>query len=288
MRCEEFRDDLEAFALGALDAAQTRRIAAHLRTCADCTKMVNAYHVALDYMALSVPLYHASPRLKDRILGGVGAFRAPAYLGFMGNRWVARTAAACLLAVAIGGVIWAILLSAEVGRLRRDNAHLAELTQLDSEQRVRLLAVQGELNFARSEQRTMSRALEEQSTLIVLALDPGLIPSELQGTQLQPLAHCQYVWSGKQGLGALTCKDLATTGSTLTYELWATKGDKTLPLGSFGPRTDGSANLLVKFPPETPGPVVNMWVTLESAQGARVRPSNEVVLTRAPDPQATR
>ena len=289
MTCENVREELEAYALGALEPAEARRIAAHLRECSGCTSLVRAYQTAVDYLALSVPLYRASPRLKDRIMGGVGAFRAPAYIGFLSQRWVAPTAAAVLLFLAIGAVAWAVSLSSEVSRLRTDNERLAELTQLDAEQRAVLLRMQGELSSARTEQGRMSKTLEEQATLIIVALDPDLIPSELQGTTLAPSARCNYVWSTKQSVGALTCKDLPSTAFALTYELWTTKGEKTVPVGTFLPRTDGSASVLVKFPADTPGPISNMWVTLEQqASTPRAKPSSEVVLTRSPDQQAAR
>jgi anti-sigma-K factor RskA len=289
VNCEEFREDLEAYALGALEPADARRVSSHLSECRDCNAIVSSYRGVVDYLALSTPLYRASPRLKERILGGIGGLRVPAYVSILTNRWVTATAASILIVVAAGAIAWAVMLSQRVEQLQRDNHALAELTELDVEQRTALLKLQGDLNSARTEQRTMSRTLEEQATLIVIALDPELIPTSLEGTVLAPQARCSYVWSTKQSVGALTCKDLPSTALMLTYELWATKGDKTVPLGTFQPRLDGSASILVKFPAETPGPVVNMWVTLE-AQGAppRSRPSNEVVLHKAPDQQAAR
>jgi hypothetical protein len=287
--CQDYREELEAYALGALETNESRRIAAHLRDCADCTAIVGAYQAAVDHLALSVPRYRASPRLKDRILGGIGAIRQPFYATLLANRWAAATAATVLIAFAVGGIVWATIMSAKVESLQRDNEALAQLTQLDAEQRANLLKLQGDLNSARSEQGRMNRTLEELSTLTVIALDPDLIPTGLEGTALAPTSRCNYVWCTMQSYGALTCKDLPSTAFALTYEFWATKGDKTVPLGTFVPRFDGSANLLVKFPPETPGPVSNMWVTLEQQQAQpRSRPSNDVVLQRSPESQAAR
>lgn len=290
MSCEDFREDLEAYALGALEPLEQRRISAHLRECpSDCNAIVSAYQVAVDYLALSVPRYHASPRLKDRILGGIGAIRQPIYARVLANRWVAASVAAVLVAMAVGGVTWGTILSTQVDRLQKDNRALAQLTQLDAEQRAKLLKLQGNVNSAQTEQGRMNKTLEELSTLTVIALDPDLIPTGLEGTSLAPTSRCNYVWSTKQSYGALTCKDLPSTAFSLTYELWATKGDKTLPLGTFGPRVDGSASLLVKFPTDATGPVSNMWVTLEQQQPQpRSKPSNDVVLQRSPESQAAR
>jgi hypothetical protein len=287
VNCEEIREDLEAFALRAMEPAEMRAIELHIVDCEDCAQIVRAYRMAIDHLALAVPLVRAPTRLKSRVLGGVGVRPLPVPK-LLTSKWVLGTAAAALVALAVGVSAWAMMLSTKVDNLREDNARLAELTQLDAQQRSVLLQLQGELNSARTEQRRMSTTLDEQATLLVIALDPDLIPSELQGTSLAPAASCGYVWSSKQSVGALTCRDLPTTAFFLNYELWATKGDKTVPLGTFLPRTDGTASLLVKFPEAAPGPVVNMWVTLEQSGMTRTKPSDDVVLNRSPDQQAAR
>jgi hypothetical protein len=289
LKCEDVREDLEAYALGALDATQRQRVDAHVRRCRDCYQAYRAIRVTVEHLALSVPLYRASPRLKERIMGGIGHFRG-ATIGpaFLYTRWAAGTAAAALLVLAIGGLAWAIMLSAEVGRLQEDNERLAQLTELDAEQRAALLRIQSDLNSARVEQREMVNTIEEQATLLVIAFDPELIPTDLQGTSLAPQSQCSYVWSSKQSVGALTCKGLPTTSFNVNYELWATKGDKTIAVGTFLARPDGSAQLLVKFPADAPGQLSNLVVTLEQQNVARQRPSGQVVLEQSPAQQAAR
>ncbi len=287
MACEDFREEIEAFVLGALEERDARRVEAHVAGCDECSQLVRAYRTAVDSLAFAVPVYHAPSRLRDRILAGAGAVvpLSPRFLLQM--RWWASAAAVALLAIAIGGIAWAVMLSSEVRSLREDNHQLAELSQLDAVQRTALLQLRGDLNLARNEQQRMNSTLQEQATLIILALDPDLMPTEMQGTAVAPQARCNYVWSTKQALGALTCKDLPTTSFGSIYQLWVTKGEKTVAVGAFLARTDGTAALLVKFPPETPGSVNNLWVTLET-QSASVpaRPSNEVVLLPSPVQQA--
>jgi hypothetical protein len=287
LTCDDIREDLEAYALGALDGVSARQVSEHVRECRDCESIVGDYQLAVESLALAVPLYRAPYRVKDRILGGIGAFPAPA-LSMMRRRWWAMSAAAVLVAFAVGGLAWAIVLSSEVSRLKDDNAHLAELTELDAEQRQALLNLESRLNSARSEQLRLSTTLDEQATLLIVALDPDLVPTELGGTSLAPQASCNYVWSTKQGVGALTCKDMPSTGFSLSYELWAIKGDKSVPVGTFIPRYDGTASLLVKFPLSAQGPVSNLWVTLEAQNSARSAPSSQVVLQPIPPQQASR
>jgi hypothetical protein len=221
-------------------------------------------------------------------MGGAVGVRPRFALGPLhGSRWFAA-AAAVFLAVAIGGMTWAIMLSRQVTELQDKNGKLTELSQLDSAQRAALLRLQSDLNSTKTQQKQMASTLEEQSTLIVLALDPDLVPTELEGTSMAPDASCRYVWSTKQTLGALTCRALPSLSSVLTYEFWAVKGDKTVNLGGFSPRSDGSASLLVKPMPEAPGAPTAMWVTLELATGVVSKPSTQVVLHQAPSQQASR
>lgn len=286
MRCEDIRPDIEAYALSALEPDQAAAVETHVSECKDCAQYLRVYQVAVEHLALAVPLNRAPPRLKNRLLGAVGAplvFAPP----ILRNRWVARAIAASLVVFAIGAIAWAVMLSAEVSKLRDDNQQFAELNDLDSEQRNALLRLQGDLFSARSQQNQLSTTLQEQAKLILLALDPDLVPTELQGTALSPNARCNYVWSGKEAVGALTCKDMSSMTSGQSYQLWATKGDKDLALGYFMARTDGTAQLLVKFPTDAPGPVTNFWVTLEQNQVV-TRPSNQVVLEKVPPTELAR
>ena len=200
-------------------------------------------------------------------------------------------AAFVLLAVAVGGLAWSIILSREVSQLRDDNTALAELTQLDANQRAALLQLRGELYSAKNEQQRMNTTLDEQSRLLVVALDPQLVPSELAGTNVAPNSNCNYVWSRNQGIGALTCKDVPSTATNLTYALWAQRGEKTVPLGTFTPRVDGTASVLVRYPtgPEAgEGPLTDMWVTLETRGASVPRPAGQTILQRIPPNQASR
>ena len=285
--CDGFRDDLEAFALGVLDDAHERQVANHLSECRECSDIVADYDLAIESLALAVPLHRANIRVKDRLLWGIGAFPAP-FVSMVRRRWWSITAAAVLLAFAVGGLTWAIVLSSEVSKLKEDNARLAELTELDAEQRQALLQLEGKLNSAQNEQQRITTTLEEQATFLTVALDPNLIPTELDGTSIAPRATCNYVWSTKQAIGALTCKGMPSTAFGLVYELWAIKGDHAVAVGSFAPNPDGTASILVKYPETVVGPVSSLWVTLEDANALREAPSPEVVLKPAPALQANR
>ena len=288
MTCEELREDLEAYVLGALDAMSARGVDAHLAECIECSDAVGDYQYAVEHLSLAVPLYKASPRLKARVMGGI-SMNTVSLPSPLRSGWLMATAAVLLIGIAIGGAVWASIVSSEVGELKQQNERLITISELDAGQRAALLQVQNQLNSARSEQERLSTTLDEYATLVQIALDPDLIPTQLQGTPLASAASCSYVWSVKQSIGALTCKNLPTTSFVNSYELWADKGNDTLALGSFVPRNDGSASLLVTFPGWATGPMTNLWVTLEPEAGSRASgPSAQVVLQPAPALQAQR
>jgi anti-sigma-K factor RskA len=290
LNCDESREDLEAYALGVLEHDDAHRVETHLGRCDECHTIVQDYQHAMNHLALAVPLYRASPRLKQRIMGGAAGFRPSAIPATLRRSWVMSAAAIAVVGFAIGAIAWSAALSLEVSQLKERNTNLETLSELDAEQRTALLQLQAELHSARNEQQLMSTTLDEYATLIKVALDPDLIPTELSGTE--PLASanatCSYVWSTKQALGALTCKNLPSTSAALTYELWATKGQHTLALGSFEPRIDGSQSVLITIPTWAEGPVTSLWVTLEQASGNRDKPSSQVVLQPVPSQQALR
>lgn len=288
--CFEFRDDIEAYALRALTPEEEARMRVHIRDCADCNEIAESYRLAVDELSLVMPPYRAPTRLKGRIMGGLGVRQTLSVATMLQrNKWIASAAATIVLAFGIGAFAWAISLSTEVDNLRQQNHALEELSQLDAQQRDALLALEGALNSARNEQKKLVTTIEEQATMLVIALDPELVPTELKGTSLAPGAACDYVWSTKQAIGAMTCKELRGVSFGVNYALWAVKGDKVVPIGTFVPRTDGTAQLLVKFPQDAPGPVNDMWVTLERLSSPpKTTPQGEVILSKSPEQQAAR
>ncbi len=287
MTCEELREDLEAYALGALNTAGARRVETHSAECRECSGVVRDYQHAISYLSLSVPLFKASPRLKTRVMGAI-SMNTVAIPRLIRSGWVMAAAAVVLIGVAIGAAVWASIVSSEFSELRQQNERLIAISELDAGQRAAILQVQSQLNSARSEQERLSTTLDEYATLVQIALDPDLVPTQLRGTPLASAASCSYVWSVKQSIGALTCKNLPSTSFVNSYELWAQKGNNTLALGSFAPQNDGSASLLVTFPGWASGPMTNLWVTLELEGGQRGEPSQQVVLQPAPPLQAQR
>jgi hypothetical protein len=70
-------DDLEAYALGALDEADAQRIAAHLATCGTCRAEAAALAEVVGSLPDSVALREPRAALRERVLGAVRADLKP-------------------------------------------------------------------------------------------------------------------------------------------------------------------------------------------------------------------
>ena len=67
------RDDLVAFALGALEPEEERAVQAHAPTCARCTRELEALVPAVATLGESVDQLEAPPQLRERVLAEVRA-----------------------------------------------------------------------------------------------------------------------------------------------------------------------------------------------------------------------
>jgi hypothetical protein len=306
--CSDLRNDLEAYVLGALQDDEALDVGRHIEACTDCAGIVNAYRSVVDELALAVPVYKARPRLREMVLGAAGAARpvTPAYLVHSSRWWAA--AAAVFLVFGIGAIVWAVTLSmrserladqaaelqVKIASIELENARLAALSELSASDRERLLAfqtqlstTQSQLSTTKSEQRRLADSLADQETLILLALDPALEPTELRGTSLAPAASCRYVWSAERELGALTCSRLPSTNSRY-FELWMVRDGQLISGGQFTSQ-DGVAQHLIKLAPDQDDDheITDIWVTLEVKVTPEF-PSTDVVLVQQPAASATR
>lgn len=69
----ERRDDLAAYALGALDPAEAEDLEAHLADCRSCAAYLAELRPAVDVLPASVPPLEPPPELRERLVGTVRA-----------------------------------------------------------------------------------------------------------------------------------------------------------------------------------------------------------------------
>ena len=67
------RDDVAAYALGALPRPEASELEAHLRSCAECRSYLEGLRPGIDLLAASVPQLPPPPALRERLLATVRA-----------------------------------------------------------------------------------------------------------------------------------------------------------------------------------------------------------------------
>jgi anti-sigma-K factor RskA len=70
-----YRENIPAYALGALDAEETAALEAHLRTCATCRDELAAYRATSDHLLLGLPPQMPSKALRRRLQGQLPSAR---------------------------------------------------------------------------------------------------------------------------------------------------------------------------------------------------------------------
>ena len=125
-------DDLEAYALGALDQTDAQRIAAHLATCATCRAEAAALAEVVSTLPDAVTPREPRPALRERVLGAARADLKPATGGDR-RRW--SPGPIRLSRIAFAGLTAAVLVLAAVDvdayrRLSRTTAERNEYTAI--------------------------------------------------------------------------------------------------------------------------------------------------------------
>ena len=235
---EAVRDNIDAWAIGALDAAEAREVDSHLAGCDACRVLADEAQDDAGMIALAVPLVAAPASLKARVMGAAAAVR-PAQRGRQGWRyWPA--AAAAVFVFGFGLVGWNAYLQNEVGELDEQNVRLdADAT-----------AQTGELAEVRSELTEVSASTEDlsqaQDAVLEIAAQPDLQRLPMTSTMVAPESTGRYLWSSAGGVGALVVSDMPQLESDQSYCLWVMYERAWVLAGLFDVDENGSGRLIVR------------------------------------------
>jgi len=123
---EHVLDELEAYALGALDRAEAEGIAQHLSTCASCRKDAAALAEIVDALPDTVALREPRPALRERLLQAARTETRLPLRGGVSRRWSLALVRPWRLAIAAVGAAVIVLGAADVDAYRRLVAVTAE------------------------------------------------------------------------------------------------------------------------------------------------------------------
>ena len=123
---EHVLDELDAYALGALDRADAERVAQHISTCASCRNEAAALAEVVGAIPDTVALRDPRPALRERLLESATAEARSPVRGAAARRWSFGAARPWRLAIAAVGAAVIVLGAADVDAYRRLVAVTAE------------------------------------------------------------------------------------------------------------------------------------------------------------------
>jgi len=282
MDCGAVHENLDAYAIGALDADEAQALAAHLRECPDCARLVEEARVdATTALALSAPFVPGSPALKARVMASAAVLTDIGQPRRRSARWW-QAAAAVLVAGTAAAFVWGFAMQRRVDTLEGHNASLrADATAQSAE----LATVRSGLHNATEFSAGLADTVGVQDAIVDLVTEPDVRRTVMSGTAMAPGASGHYMWSPSRDAGALVATNLPPLQPGQTYEMWVVYADESwVSGGQFTPDSSGVARLVVKpaANEESVG-AAPAWfcVTIEPAGGSSE--SGPMVLRSAPE-----
>lgn len=247
--CDQFRELIEAYALGALDVDERTGFDAHLASgCVHCTKGVAEARLLVSQLAYLAPDQAPSPLLKERLMRTVRAEAAASRHSVLIFR--SRTTWTWF---GIAALIILALYSGWDARRSRDQARQAMNNAAEAQQdRQRL---EGQLTLA---QREFDILTDPASLKITLRPRDPQIPA-LEGA-----------WHTKLGI-VVTGQHVAVPPGNHVLQLWLipkTPGAKPVPSLTLRPDVDGKFVLSVFSPPAMMAQTGALAITEEPAGGS--------------------
>ena len=247
--CEQFRELIEGYALGAFDANERTGLDAHLASgCVNCTEAVEEARWLVSQLACLAPDQAPSPLLKVRLMRTVRAEAAASRRSVLAfgprTTWTWIGVAALIIFALYSG--WDARRSREQVRQAKDNA--AE-TQQDRQK------LQEQLTLA---QREVNILTDPASQKISLRPQSSQIPT-LDGA-----------WHSELGI-VVTGQHVAVPAGNHVLQLWLipkTPGAKPVPSLTLRPDVDGNFVLAVFSPPKVMSETKALAITEEPAGGS--------------------
>ena len=256
-RCREFDELLALRVLGGLDAADARRLDAHLSSgCPRCAAELAALHESLNLLPMALPEVlpseSAKARLMARVRGESPERRQPSATA-IGWRIAAAVAGAAILTAYVTGTVVARRSAAVVAdlhdRLDRQSAELADLR----------------------------RQVFQAKDAIRMASAPGVHVFDLAGQKGAEQASARVFWDPKGATWQLYAANLPAPPAGKTYQLWLITPTRKISAGVFPEGgTTGEALGQVRVPDDA-GTVVAAAITDEPAGGSP-QPTGSILL----------
>jgi type II secretory pathway pseudopilin PulG len=288
MAHENYKEMLAAHALNTLEAAESRDLEAHLRSCAECRAELFEWEntaARLAFASLEARAVEPSQQVRSRILAAVRADamgqnpgavkqlevgkRSPSKQAEDGREQPSNVVPLTRSGVRSSGQRWFSIAAGIV--LVGLVATLFVLWQQNRRARQ-------DLERLSQQVRDAQQQLNQQREAMEIVAAPGARMMELAGTKLVPQAHAMLAYD-TNGRAILMAKDLPPAPTGKAYQLWFIAGGKPMPGKVFTTDASGSGALKDQIPPEARNAGV-FAITLEPENGVQ-SPTGEMYLTSA-------
>ena len=254
-KCDQFRELIEAYALGALDAEERAALEAHLASgCQDCAKAVEEARWVVSQLGYLAPEAQPSELLKGRLMqtvrnearGSQGSQKPRGEIPF----WMWAGVAALLLVT-----LYSVRVTLQLQKdIEIANQRAGEVLQQRRE-------LEAQLQLAKREARIMT--------------DPKSKKFMMPGKDSQ-MPQLEAMWHPELGICVMGDK-MPMPSANHVFQLWLipkTPGSKPMPMQTFWPDADGKMVHVVENPPEP------MWNTkaiaiTEEPEGGSLQPTSE-------------
>ena len=253
--CEEIRDVLDAYALGAADSADSRAIEEHVADCVRCWEELSKAQRTAALLALSAPVREAPEGLGERIMEAAGRERPIERTKLGSGTALSRVrvgwpAAAGVLGLAAAAALaFASFLQIQMNDLRNDKDELA--VQLDSTR----------------------DTVEDQAQVITISVAGDTQEMMMEAVASPEDAWGEYFWSRSAGAGFIVCHDMPALPDGEVYQAWFDVSGAPVSAGTFRPNDDGGCMYPMK-PEEPVRGADGVGVSVEQAGGSD-KPSSD-------------
>jgi hypothetical protein len=263
----QFAEALALYAMGTLDDPKgLAALEAHLGTCGECRRELEALRADTALLALSAIGPQPPTRSRERLLSAVAAeprmgrrAQKPFVVGRLRSRWLSFAPIAVMLMLAVFSLLlWRDLRNTRF-QLRQAHAQVEQ--------------VRGELARTNAE-------LAEAKMIRDLLHAPDAWPLTLVSKKTPPQPQIKTVYSKQQGALLLMASNLTPLPENKIYQLWLLPADGSAPMPAGWFKPDGKGNGMM-FHKMSAGVVAKGFaVTIEPASGSQT-PTMPIVMEPA-------
>jgi anti-sigma factor ChrR (cupin superfamily) len=257
---------LDAYALGALEEAETSSVEAHVAECVECWNEMTTAQETAGLLSLSVAMHEAPARLGERIISTAQRETSPVPVEGRRGFWARFSRP---MAVGAMGVASVAVIAVGLSMQEQVDDLEAENSTLNSQLRASTFALEQQL-------AETDAKLEEQEILLAVSSDENTQELVVAPTRRGVEGTANYSYSEDDRQGVVECIGLEPLPPGMLYQVWVESAEGTYPMATFLP-VDGECLVTMslgylKSPPTAIG------ITTETIPGGVEEPSTPWVL----------